>query len=77
VVLATQLVEDRSADPRNGEGAECEPSTRVEALDRCHEPDRAGAHELVEIGVHGQALGELPSDMVHQIQVLEEQGVPG
>ena len=77
VIRAAQLIQDRAADPRHREGAEGEPPPCVEALHRAHEPDRAGAHQLVEVRLHGQALGELPGDVVDQIEVLEEESVTG
>src|SRR5690606_16474971 len=43
VIPAAQVVEDRAADPRRGEGAEREAARGVEVLDRVDEPDRPGA----------------------------------
>jgi hypothetical protein len=75
VVLPAQLVEDRAADARGGEGAERQPAARVEGVQRVHQAHRAGADQLVELRLHRQAAGELPRHVVHESQVLVEQAV--
>ena len=70
VILPPQLVEDRATNARYGEGAEREAASRIERLDRCHEADRSGAHQLVEVRLHGEAPGELPRDVMDEIEIL-------
>ena len=40
-------------------------------------PTLPGADQLVEVGLHGEAAGELPGDVVHEAQMLVEQVLPG
>ena len=75
VILPSQLVEDRATNARYGEGAEREAASSIERLDRRHEADRAGAHQLVEVRLHGETPGELPRDVMDEIQILAKDGI--
>src|SRR6185369_2381559 len=48
-VLAAQLVEDGAADARRAVGLELDPALEVEAVDRVHEPEDAGALEIFDV----------------------------
>ena len=69
MVLATELVEDRAANARNGERAERETPLGVERVHCRHQAERAGAHQLVVIELVAQLALELSRDVMHETQV--------
>jgi hypothetical protein len=73
VILAAELVENRPANPRCREGAEGETAIRLEALQRRHQSERAGAHEFIELELDAEAARHLSRDEVDESEVLVEQ----
>ncbi len=57
MIQAAQLIEDASANARDREGAECQAPRGIEVLERIHQSDRAGAHQLLEIGPRRERPG--------------------
>ena len=73
MILLAQLIENRAADSRGRKGAEGEAARQVEALECGHEADRAGAHQLIEIGACGNRARDLMRHMMDEAEMLFEE----
>jgi hypothetical protein len=72
-VARAQFVQHGAADARHGVGAERQPAPGVEALERLHQPQRAGADQVVDLDVARDAAGQLVGAVVHESEVAVEQ----
>jgi hypothetical protein len=77
VIQAAKLVEDAAANARDRKRAEGQTARRIEILERVHEADRTGTHELIELDACRKRPGQLPRDVMNQIQVLRQQCIAG
>src|SRR5207253_629980 len=75
-VEGTQLVDDRTLDPRDRVGLELDVPRRVVALDRADQAEEAVGDEIALVDVGWKPGAEAPCDVFDKWRVREDQAIP-